>query len=82
VLEELAERSCGRGILEKYNTEELVTQALTQLNALYKARYLGMLPEEVSEYTPPSFTSAKKVLSEDYVIGFNSAIQEMREKIG
>ena len=60
------------------NIELQISVALTQLDALYKAEYLGMLPEErVIDYNKPDFVSNNT----DALYGFNSAIQEMKGKL-
>ena len=56
-------------------TEIYKNQTLTKLDALYKEKYLGMLPEEIEDYCQDESGNA-------YNNGFNSAIQERREKIG
>jgi hypothetical protein len=81
VLEELVKKfEPDRKYLEKSTMGKLlIDQALARLDALYKAKYLGMLPEErVLDYSKTDFVSNNT----DALYGFNSAIQEMREKIG
>ena len=55
--------------------ERILAQAESALDALYKERSLGLLPEEDIKVLlePNSY-------GEGRVDGFNSAIQEMREK--
>ena len=39
------------------------------------------VPEEEFEYTPPTFTSAKKVIVKEFVNGFNSCRKEMLKNL-
>jgi len=58
-------------------TEIHKIQARTQLDALYKEKYLGILPEElVADDTGVNGHCS------NYVNGFNSAIQEMKRRVG
>ena len=77
VLEELANCDWEYIIVTDPEGQELISQAQLQLDALYKARYLGMLPEE-KEYQKGHNAFNESV---EFTAGFNSAIQEMRGKI-
>ena len=71
VLEEFA-----TDIRRGFSTESGVDAAQLRLDALYKARYLGMLPEEDIKVLlePNSY-------GEGRVDGFNSAIQETKRRM-
>ena len=62
----------GRGLIGE---TESVNQARTAI--LMKS----IVPEEESEYTPPTFTSSKVIQSEDYVKGHNACRKEMLRRI-
>ena len=54
---------------------EFADKIIKVTDALYKEKYLGMLPEEIEDYCQDESGNA-------YNNGFNSAIQEMKRRIG
>ena len=70
--------SCYRTDCDKCeDMNKAISQALTQLGALYKEFYLGMLPKK----------KGRKICfgedcTSDKVKSFNSAIQEMKRRVG
>jgi hypothetical protein len=46
VLEELYKKAVENYFFPKRSLNDTISHALIQLDALYKAKYLGMLPEE------------------------------------
>ena len=62
--------------------ENAIIQALIQIDTLYRQKFEEMLPEEVTEYNPPTFTSSKLIKDEAYVKGFNACLQEIRRRMG
>ena len=63
-------------------SKELDEKALSQLDALYKEKYLGLLPKEKDEWNHDKDDVKRFEDGEEwaYEFGFNSAIQEMRER--
>ena len=53
---------------------EFADKIIKVTDALYKEKYLGMLPEEIEDYCQDESGNA-------YNNGFNSAIQEMRRRV-
>jgi hypothetical protein len=53
---------------------EFADKIIKVTDALYKEKYLGMLPEEIEDYCQDESGNA-------YNAGFNSAIQEIKEKL-
>jgi len=54
---------------------EFADKIIKVTDALYKEKYLGMLPEEIEDYCQDESGNA-------YNNGFNSAIQEIKRRIG
>ena len=80
VLEELQKTTliCLSKNSSVYDYKKAITQAQLHLDALYKAWYLGMLPEEKKlDYSKTDFVSNNT----DALYGFNSAIQEMKRRV-
>ena len=86
VLEELA-NSCFKKGQELWDASSLeyiggeivpVRKAQLHLDALYKARYLGMLPEELDSGIVDIGVGS---MPNSYEEGFNLAIQEMKGKL-
>ena len=75
VLEELNEQAREYYHYNNGDMEENITQAQSHLDALYKAKYLGMLPKE-KDITYGHSTDIA------FGNGFNSAIQEIRRRVG
>jgi hypothetical protein len=58
--------------------DKIAEDTQLHLDALYKARYLGMLPEE-KEYQKGHNAFNESV---EFTAGFNSAIQEYKRRVG
>ena len=71
VLEELNEQAREYYHYNNGDMEENITQAQLHLDALYKARYLALLPEEKKNIG----------IDGDFEDGFNSAIQETKRRM-
>ena len=76
VLEEFLRKHYKDGLTSCVNIP-YEDEAIKDLDALYKAKYLGMLPEEIE--IPADVCGVKVTIAEAY--GFNSAIQETKRRM-
>jgi hypothetical protein len=67
---------------ENDTKKAIINQATDQILKLFKERMLELIGDNIEEYTPPTFTTSKKVLTEEYVKGYNQAKAELRKKVG
>ena len=86
VLEELYWDAHSVGVAKIMPREqERISQVLTKLDALYKEKYLGMLPEEKATYQHKQIKLGGEWVEETdarYNCGFNLAIQEFKRRVG
>jgi len=68
----------GDIVQQRHYEKTILNQAQLQLDALYKARYLGMLPEELNSGIVDIGVGS---MPNSYEEGFNLAIQEMKGKL-
>ena len=78
------EKKIDNSKFEEFRRGIFIEDALEKIDVLYKAKYLGMLPEE--RIMKPSTTKEEAdnplLLFEDgKLIGFNSAIQETKRRM-
>jgi hypothetical protein len=71
---------CEQGKL--FEKCQAITESETAITKLFKERMLRLVGDDIEEYTPPTFTTSKKVLTEEYVKGYNQALAELRKKVG